>query len=119
VAPAIRTYGFGRFEFHDRFVIAELAEGIDVGAAIVDQAIAAMREHFAERPFGYISNRIHHYSVDPLQTRRGVAELPMAGVAVVAPMSAVIALELGFYRCPARAFVALDEAVRWVEGLLG
>ena len=106
---------FGRFVLADHYLVSEFGEGVDVGDAIIDRLIVVAKDCYGANAFAYISNRVHSYSVNPLETRRFLASLPVTAVALVTPLSSVVKLEMGFYLCPTQAFTQLDDAIGWVE----
>ncbi len=114
MAATTMHLSFGSFVLADRYLVSEFNEGVDVGDAIIDRLIAVATDCYHGRSFGYISNRIHSYSVNPLETKRFLATLPVAAVALVTPVTSVVKLEMGFYRCPTQAFTQLEDAIGWV-----
>lgn len=63
----IREFEFGIFYYFDGLVISEMKEGIVLEWEMAELGVLAAKEIFKEnQPIVYISNRIHNYSVDPL-----------------------------------------------------
>ncbi len=57
---------FGTVTFFKNIQIAELNEGILFDIPKNQELLALARERFNNQPYGYISNRVNSYSVNPI-----------------------------------------------------
>ncbi len=56
---------FGNFYFYEKFVVAEIGEGVLYDAHMVNMVLELIDSHYGKRAnIGYISHRIHEYTVD-------------------------------------------------------
>ena len=114
-------YPFCTIDIYSNYVISRINEGFhltpDKNRILEDIA----NDYFKDKPFAYITHRIHSYSVDPsiyLQTSK-VKNL--AGMAVVAeaPLSKGNAeVEKLFLKKPFEIFTDLNGAIEWVKSLI-
>ena len=73
---------FGEVHIHDFYVKAVIAEGAIIDKKNSDAIIELAVKHFPKDSFGYITQRIHSYSVDPT-VYKDVAEIKnLVGFAV-------------------------------------
>lgn len=112
---------FAKLNFYERFVITEMNEGIDLDENIVDVMIHFAVDFYGDKPFGYISNRIHSYSVNPVIYFKISKIKNLAAFAVVSTRMIVsynVKIEKAFITKPFELFDNLDEAVNWVTQLV-
>tara|TARA_R100001132_G_C3254297_1_gene80399 strand:+ start:625 stop:993 length:369 start_codon:yes stop_codon:yes gene_type:complete len=112
---------FGEVHIHDFYVKAVIAEGAIIDKKNSDAIIELAVKHFPKDSFGYITQRIHSYSVDPT-VYKDVAEIKnLVGFAIVTGNSKRLKnsdFERFFIKKPSKAFKELDEAIRWVKELI-
>jgi len=59
----------GYLYFFDNIVISEFNEGSHVSFQNASEVISCIEDHFGEsKPFGFITNMINSYSIEPLDT---------------------------------------------------
>ncbi|MBC9798401.1 STAS/SEC14 domain-containing protein [Sinomicrobium weinanense] len=112
---------FGILEFHENFVISELDEGIHFVSEQNKVLISACLKHFKDKPFGYISNRIYSYSVDPfiyVETEHIENFVAMAVVVSTSAQKLSSRVEKMFCKRPFRYFYNLEEARAWIENTI-
>ncbi|QYY36546.1 hypothetical protein [Ruficoccus sp. ZRK36] len=112
---------FGNFTIHDRYMIGEFMEGVNFDLPMLDTLTSIAQEHFT-RPFGYVANRIHSYSIDP-KLYRELDRVPlMQAMAIVTYRTATwqaLQVERGFMpKMPVGVFFDLTAALSWVETAL-
>ncbi|MBT0608960.1 hypothetical protein [Aequorivita echinoideorum] len=112
----------GKLYFYENIVVMEVDEGVVLsyknGFSILIQGLNILEG----RPFVYISNRIHSYSIklpdykylNKVPTLRGVAVVTYTEVA-----SMNIMLEATFCKKPFRQFGTMADAYNWSRNLLG
>lgn len=115
----ILELNFGIVKVYNNFLVSELKEGVLFDVESNRKLLQIGSEEFNGRPYGYISNRIHSYAVNPMVYRESAEHENLKAIAVVAPTeigrkSATV--EKNFYKdksCFA-IFATFDEAVEWI-----
>lgn len=110
---------FGTFTFFNEYVISVIDEGVDLNDDLVDKIIAITHDFYGyQHPFGYITQRIHSYSINPLVYLK-VSDVPnLVCFAVVSNKmfdTFNINIEKSFNRKPHELFMTLQEAINWVK----
>ncbi len=112
---------FGEVQIYDFYVKAIIAEGIVVDKEKSDAIIGYAKKHFPIEPFGYITHRIHSYSVDP-SVYKDVAEIDnLVGFAIVSKNTERLKnsdFEGFFIKKPSKAFKELNDAIIWIKNLI-
>ena len=111
---------FGRFYFCDKFYVAEVHEGIHFEWRMIKEIMDELVDFYEPNvKLGYISNRIHSYSVNPQEAWGKVNNeynMIVASAVVtyndMAYMNAT--LEKKFYKKSLKRCMSLDEAVDWI-----
>lgn len=112
---------FGNFTFHENYMVGEFAEGVNFELPMLDTLSSLAQEHFT-KPFGYIANRVHSYSIDP-RIYKKLDQVPLlSAFAVVTYRTATwqaLQVERGFMpQMPIGFFFDLTAALNWVESVL-
>lgn len=111
-------YDFCDFSIFDNFLIAVMKEGITVLPEHNEVLIELANKYFKNRPFAYITNRIHSYSVDP-NIFKGTSKIEnLVAFAVVSQQELSIAnasFEKVFLKKPHKSFTKLIDAIAWCE----
>lgn len=114
---------FGTISLFDNFLICECKEGILLDTKSNKKLLEVGRNAFGQQAFGYISNRINSYAVDPMVYRDAADHPQLKAIAVVssskmARQSALI--EQNFYvnKNSFQIFSSLEEAKDWMKGIL-
>ncbi len=74
----VKTSGIniGQLYFFNNIVISEFKEGVHITYENAQELIRALRHYFgASRPFGFISNMVNSYSMNPTDSLRFKQEL--------------------------------------------
>ena len=74
---------FGKFTFIDNILIAELNEGILLDVEKNRKLLEIGRKMFKKGSYGYISNRVHSYAVNPMVYLESASTPTLKGIAVV------------------------------------
>jgi len=61
-----KEFNFGTLKIYDTYVISELNNGIEVTSQIAYKIIDEANKQFNGKQWGYISNRLHPYTVNPV-----------------------------------------------------
>lgn len=111
---------FGKVWFKDNILIAELNEGILFDVENNRQLLEIGKKTFQDKPYGYISNRVNSYAVNPLVYRESAKTGNLKAIAVVSTNVVCrnnAVLEKQFYRDsnPFEIFSTLGEAFEWMR----
>lgn len=109
---------YGILHFHEHFVVGTIHAGIDFDKACVDDIVMRLNAAYGNRPFVYISNRIHDYSLNPAQVRRLESETSIIAAAFVLLRRfshESFQTERVFYKLPIATFQTVDEAITWAR----
>lgn len=114
---------FGTITIFNRILVCECKEGVLLDVASNRKILQIGGEVFNNEDFGYISNRINSYAVDPMVYRESAEHSQLKAIAVVtksemAHQSAV--LEQNFYtnKNSFQIFSSLEEAKDWINGIV-
>ena len=112
---------FGSLELHDHYAIGIINEGEDLRATENKSLIKACTAYYKNNNFGYISNRINSYSVDPT-VYINTSKLPnLVAIALVIsdPAQQLSAdIEKVFFAKPFEYFTSLQEAKKWIRNMV-
>lgn len=105
---------------HDRILVNEMNEGALLDVDTNRKILAIGYEHFGGEFFGYISNRINSYAVNPMVYRESAEHPQLRAIAVVSEnqMARETArLEQQFYanKNSFAIFSSLEEAKSWMN----
>ena len=110
---------FGVIYIYDKILVSELKEGVLLDVENNRKILQIGREAFAQEAFGYISNRIHSYAVNPMVYRESAEDPQLKAIAVVSASQMgrnSARLEQKFYtdkNC-FQIFDSLDAAMTWI-----
>lgn len=114
-------YDFGTLKIGECFIIGEINEGVDVGLSTVFRIIEIANKKFKGKPWGYISNRIHSYSLSPmvyikaLEIEKGIKAFAIVANTRVQEYSAKLEKQIAEPGMNVQIFSDLDMAVSWVR----
>jgi len=111
---------FGSVTFLDNILISELNEGILLDIPHNQELLELGRERFNGKPYGYISNRINSYSVNPMIHLDSANSPNLVAIAIVSDKEVVkqnTIIEKQFFRNKSsfEVFDTLDEAINWIK----
>jgi hypothetical protein len=111
---------FGSVTFLENIQIAELNEGILFDIPQNREILAIARERFNNQPYGYISNRVNSYSVNPIIYMEAANFPNLVAVAIVssnpvAQQNALIEKQFFKNKNSFQCFKTLDEAIIWMK----
>ncbi|TVZ28492.1 hypothetical protein JM83_3623 [Gillisia sp. Hel_I_86] len=111
---------FGTVTFLDNIQIAELNEGILFDIPHNKELLELARERFNNQLYGYISNRVNSYSVNPMIHLESANVPNLIAIAIVSKNPVVkqnTIIEKQFFRNSSsfEVFETLDEAVHWMK----
>lgn len=112
---------FAEVTILDRILIAEIKEGFLLDSSSNKELLDLGRKYFRESTYGYISNRVNSYAVDPMVYRDSAKVQNLKAIAVVSNSEIARAnarrVERPFYRKGNAfdVFKNLEEAVIWIK----
>jgi hypothetical protein len=117
-----KSFPFGDFYLLDRFVIAEIHEGIHFDWDMVEILITHLMDHYGEDfKVGYIPNRVNSYSIDPnhwTKINDKFNILVASAIVIYNDFSFLNAtIEKQFSQKSIKRCHTLDEAIRWMLSL--
>ncbi|MBF8150048.1 hypothetical protein ITJ86_09085 [Winogradskyella sp. F6397] len=115
------NFDFCNMTIYDHYVIVVVNEGVIVSTEHNNTLIKITETYFPNKPFVYITHRIHSYSVNPEVYSKTAQIKNLIGLVVVsknyqAKINAKI--EKMFFKKPFEIFSELDDAKAWAEDLV-
>lgn len=115
-------YDFGEFIVYKDFVMGVIEEGVVFDKKHHELVLKMCREQFKDRSFGYISNRIFSYTLDPMVYWKMSKLKNLIAIAIVSDdkVSACRSykIERFLFRGNLRYFDNLNAAQKWIFALL-
>ena len=116
------TTKIGDLCFFDNYVITFFNEGVDIDFDNFIEVGHLIKEHFKERPFGYIANRKYSYSInlnDADLFNEAFPNLKAYAIVVYNSLTErVFEIENHFFKFNRKAFKTIEDAIVWVEETL-
>ena len=116
----ITVLDFCILKFYDNYVISIINEGVTITEEISQKISEAAVNYYKNKPFVYITHRIHSYTVNP-NVYLNVSKIKnLIGLAVVSESKWSIKnaiLEKIFLDKPFQIFSNLDDAILWVNNI--
>lgn len=111
---------FGKITIIDNILIAELNEGILFDVEDNRKLLNLGNKIFKGMPYGYISNRVQSYAVNPMIYLESSSTINLKAIAVVSRNTVCqknILLERQFYKeeDSFEVFDTLEEAINWIK----
>lgn len=111
---------FGRITIIDNILIAELNEGILFDVESNRKLLNLGDQIFKGKPYGYISNRVHSYAVNPMIYLESSSTVNLKAIAVVSSNPICqqnTFLEKQFYKeeNSFEVFDNLEAAITWIK----
>lgn len=117
----IKDLGFCKLHFFENFVVSNMKQGITIDAEKSGALCDAVMDFYKDKPFVYITHRIHSYSVDPTTYFYASKIKALAGFAVVSSNIKTISIakfEKAFLKKPFEIFNHMLDAVEWAKIIL-
>ncbi len=117
----IKSYNLdmGKVLFYTNYLVIEIAEGVNFDFEKAQELSVLTKLHFEGRPFGYISHRIHSYSLQPADYMRIKEVFPNIEVFAVVTYNklqeASVKIESMFFTKGIMSFTKLEIAKAWVK----
>jgi len=111
---------FGTLAIYDRYIIAEIKEGIVLSHEHHDVLDQIAKTYFHDTTFVYITHRIHSYTVNPMIYARTAKLSNLVGFAYVSKHKLSLAsaqLETMFLKKAHYMGGSLEDAIQWANGI--
>ncbi|MDN3493202.1 hypothetical protein [Winogradskyella bathintestinalis] len=109
----------GDIYIFENFVVTNFDEGVDVDFKTFYEVALLIKNYFKEKPFGYIANRSHSYSINLNDANLFNKEFPNLKVYALVIYNSlterVFEIENHFFTYNRKAFKDLDYAINWVK----
>ena len=114
---------FATIRIYENLIVTECNEGVLLDVPKNRKVLELAGEVFNNGSFGYISNRINSYAVDPMVYRESAAHPQLKAIAVVSESELARSsakLEKQFYtnKNPFKIFSSLEEAKIWIREIM-
>ncbi len=113
--------GFTKVEVYNNYIVNTIAEGFLVMPRHNSILLDFVKEHFSNKDFIYVSNRINSYSVNPTVYYETKKIQNLIGIAVVSinPRQKLLCeMEGSFYKKNMEYFKKMHEALLWKDEVL-
>jgi len=111
-------YHFCKIEVYENHIIVVMNEGITVLPEYNDVLVSISLNHFKGKKFGYITNRINSYSVNPsiyIETSK-IENLSVFAIVSNKQINISNAqIEKLFFKKPFQQFTLLEDAITWIK----
>jgi len=112
----------GSVYLFDTYIVTEFNEGVDINFDNFDEVTQIIKNHYENRSFGFIANRLNSYSIDLTDATKFNANFPnLKAYAIVVYNTLterVFEIENHFFEFNREAFKTLEHAAEWVEQTL-
>ena len=114
---------FGVLYVHDKMLVSELHEGVLLDVNNNRKILEIGQDLFKKDPFGYISNRVNSYAVNPMVYRESAEHPQLKAIAVVSRhemgrKSALLEQQFYTNKNSFQIFSDLEEAIKWMSGII-
>lgn len=110
------TLPIGVVEVYDRYILAEINEGVTMNEETASEMISIAHAHFPTQPFTYITVRKNSYAVDPMVYLKVFEIKNLKSIAIVSNKfidNHNVKIEKHFFNKPMQVFKTKEEALAW------
>ena len=107
------SLNFGELEFYPHHMVSRMNAGVHLDEGEFNEILGLIEKHFGIQPYGYLSDRVADYSVNPVSAQRVVSDTTVvAGAFVIRNQRAreVSKVERLFYNAPVLLCATMEEA---------
>lgn len=116
----VKVLDFCILKFYNNYVICIINKGVHLSVELSDKMVEIALNYYSEKPFVYITQRLHKYTVDS-DVYVKISKLnTLAGFVVVSdekPSIKNALLEKLFLDKPFQIFNNLDDAILWANNI--
>lgn len=112
---------FTVLEFHSTYVLSKPREGQILEGKQVADLVEVCSDFYGDKPFVYLSYRIHDYNVNPTIYLNLDEVENLAGIGVVSKRTSSLNManfEKNFCRIPYEIFLDLEPARKWAKKMV-
>lgn len=113
---------FTILEFHSNYVVSRVRENVVFSKRQVTDLVEVCSDFYKRKNFVYLSQRVNNYNVDPTIYLNIGDVMNLAGIGIVSANIAAIKManfEQNFSKVPFSVFLEMNDALEWVDELLG
>lgn len=115
-------FSFGNFYLLDQFIISEINEDIHFGWENIEKVITMLLNHYGDKiNIGYISNRIHNYSLEPqlwIDFQKKYDFILASAIVVYTKSNYMNAsIEKQIFKKSIKRCESLEQAITWIKSL--
>lgn len=108
-----------RLQLYDAYTVVTVNEGVHIDIAEIEEISTVLQNHYHDKPFGLIANRINRYSTNPLAVKQFFSNEHIVAGAIVGShlttrLNAEIEMDI-IDGAPVAFFTELDQARIWVK----
>ncbi len=123
MAQMITSYAleFCDLDVYDDYVVSRIHEGITTKPEMLKVFFKLMDIHYKNKPFVYVSHRVHSFSINPAIHAESSKIPNLLGIAVVSsdPMQIEqVKMEKFFFKKDFEIFDTIEKALKWKEEIL-
>lgn len=119
--PKSGELSFAEIEMFPHYLILTIHEGVLFDSSELQELFKFFEDNFPNKDFGYISNRIHDYTINPTCYLKA-KEIPnLKCMAVICNNDSTyrtVLFEQKLHQRSAKIFDNRKESIRWVESIL-
>lgn len=116
----IKVLDYCILKFYDNYVISIINEDVKLTVEMSNKMSEIALNYYKEKPFVYITHRLHNYTVDTIVYTEISKMKTLVGFAVVSDTKPSIKnalLEKIFLAKPFQIFNYLDDAILWANNI--
>jgi hypothetical protein len=109
---------YAKLSFYDKYVISIVNSGVNLSLEKSRELTDYILKHYGNKPFIYVSHRIHSYAVDPNIYRESSLVENLIGFAFVSENKAALnnaKFEKEFLDKPIGIFNTIEETIPWIN----
>ncbi len=108
-----------RLQLYDAYTVVTVNEGVHIDFTEIEEISTFLQNHYHDKPFGLIANRINRYSTNPLAVKQFFSNEHIVAGAIVGThlmtrLNAEIEMDI-IDGAPVAFFTELDQARIWVK----
>lgn len=108
-----------RLQLYDAYTVVSVNEGVHIDFTEIEEISTVLQNHYHDKPFGLIANRINRYSTNPLAVKQFFSNEHIVAGAIVGSqlttrLNAEIEIDI-IDGAPVAFFTELDQARIWVK----